>query len=317
MMLDAALTAMPTYVVGIRFDGTPVLSYNNGPVEADTEVWFLDTPDRKVTAIGAEDLTDVSWFSAPKEYVEAKAAATRFPDSPAPEDFAPADEPVEAEAELEPAPEGDAPVDDDEQIDQLTDAELDEIGEAVTAAEERVGQLEGLVASVILAGVSDAIFVDDTKQASLAPLDRDAFATFGEDVASLAAFAARVAALPTAPGDLPPDLAERIEKVTERLEALEESVGKLMLDDVTDEGLPESSDASTFVDETLDDEEDEEPEDEEGPGEDESDPNEDDEDPEDEAEDEDEESKCPRKKKKAAKANPFASKKAPPFKKGR
>jgi hypothetical protein len=301
-MLDAALTAMPTYVVGIRFDGALVLSHNNDPVEADTEVWFADTPDEKLTPVAIADMTDVSWFSAPKEYRGAKVAALEPLDDDEPGQVFDSPMPVDGEDPVEPvpAPEGEWPVDDEQQIDQLTDAELDEIGEAVTAAEERVGQLEGLVASVILSGVSDAIFADDTKQASLAPLDPAALASIGDGVADLTAFATRVAALPAAPTDLPPDLTERIEKVTERLAALEESVGKLMLGDVSDEGLPESEDASTFVDETLEDDEPEEPEDGEDPGEDEADPNEDVEDP-------DEESKYPKKK----------GKKAPPFKKGR
>ena len=315
MMLDAALTAMPTYVVGIRFDGALVLSYTPDRVEADTEVWFLDAPDEKLTPVAIADMTDVSWFREPKEYVGAKVAALPPLDDDEPGQVFDSPMPVEGE-ELasEPMPEGEAPVDD--QVEQLTDAELDEIGEAVTAAEERVGQLEGLVASVILSGVSDAIFADDTKQASLSAFDPAAFASIGEGVADLTAFATRVAALPAAPTDLPPDLTERIEKVTARLMALEESVGKLMLDDVADEGLPESEDASTFVDETLDDDDEEsddaeELDDSEDPGEDEADPNEDDEDPEDEADDE---SKYPRKKKKAAKGNPFGSKKAPSFK---
>jgi hypothetical protein len=318
-MLDAALTAMPTYVVGIRFDGALVLSHTSDRVEADTEVWYLDAPDEKLTPVAIADMTDVSWFSVPKEYVGAKVAALEPLDDDEPGQVFDSPMPLDGEAPAEPmaAPEGGASLDDDQQVDQLTDAELDEIGEAVTAAEERVGQLEGLVASVILSGVSDAIFADDTKQASLAPFDPAALASIGDGVADLTAFATRVAALPAAPTDLPPDLTERIEKVTERLAALEESVGKLMLGDVSDEGLPESEDASTFVDETLDDDEDpEEPDDGEDPAEDEVDPNEDDEDPDDEdPEDEaDDESKYPRKKKKAAKGNPFASKKAPPFK---
>lgn len=306
--IDHALAAMPVYVAGVRFDGTPALSHEGDAPTAETEVWFADQPDRKMTVLDAEDLTDVSWFGTPKEYEPPRTAAMApFDEDEDPEDGdaylpeAPAEEDpeaVEAPVEGEPLP---------DEVPELSEAELDEIGEAVTAAEDRVGQLEGLVAGVILAGVTDDIFVDPEARAASAPtptvLDPASGRHFTAGMDDLQTFLARVAALPPAAGDLPPDLNERIETVTERLIALEESVGKLMLDDVADEELPTLPEGTgTFVDETLDDEEDPEEESDEDPA------AEEDEDPEDDSEDDERYPKRKKKKAAASKPNPFAKK---------
>jgi hypothetical protein len=58
---------------------------------------------------------------------------------------------------------------------------------------------------------------------------------------------AKLAALPK---DLPVDLMSRVESVIERLTAIEEQVSKMMLDDVSDEELPQGA-GTDFVDETV------------------------------------------------------------------
>ena len=306
--IDHALAAMPVYVAGVRFDGTPALSHEGDAPTAETEVWFADQPERKMTVLDAEDLTDVSWFGTPKEYEPPRTAAMAPPEGEEdPEDgdaYLPED-PVDVEAPEEAPVEGEQPLPDE--VPELSEAELDEIGEAVTAAEDRVGQLEGLVAGVILAGVTDDIFVDPEARAASAPtptvLDPASGRHFTAGMDDLQTFLARVAALPPAAGDLPPDLNERIETVTERLIALEESVGKLMLDDVADEELPTLPEGTgTFVDETLDDEEDPDEESDEDPAAEEG------EDPEDDSEDDERYPKRKKKKAAASKPNPFAKK---------
>lgn len=311
-MLDRAVGAMPIYRVGLRFDGTPALSYAGGTPEMDTEVWFADDPDTKMTAFEASDSTDVSWFATPTEWTEPKVAAVAPPEErEGYEDLGLGAPPVERDADLMPVeeapPVAEAPV--EEQVDELSEAELDEMSEAVELAEQRVGELEALVASVILAQVKDDIFVDDEAVVASTPLAVTAAQRVGvaEGFAVVGEFLAVTAALAAA-GGLPEDLATRLDAVTERLDALEDSVGKLMLDDVTDEELPEAPEgASTFVDETLDPDEDASAagDSEEGDEEPEEDPSTD----EDEEEDSDEgdSQRYPRKKKKRMK-------KAPPFK---
>lgn len=316
-MIDRAVGAMPVYRVGIRFDGTPALSHDGATPDADTEVWFADDPATKMTAFEAADRTDVSWFADPVEWTEPKVASAALPEEREGYDdlglgAPPAmdDEPLPGEAP--PAPPA-LPV--EEQVDELSEAELDELSDAVELAEQRVGELEALVASVILGKVKDDIFADAAVTAG-APLPiaaaeqvsvRAGFGAVGE-------FLAAVAAL----GDsLPDDLSQRIDAITERLDALDDSVGKLMLDDVTDEelpGVPEGS--STFVDETLPDDEDLDNDDEDA-GESDDDAEYDsqrDEDPDETPDDEDDDSedepegRYPRKKKKRMKAPPFKAK---------
>lgn len=274
-VLDAALSAMPVYRVGIRFDGVPVLSHDDTTPAADTEVWFADgwgcpkqnecgpeCPKRtmcgkRVSAFDAEDMTDVSWFAAPEEYMAPKVAAAGSEDETYPM-AAGMDSEGDSEGENREGP---------------SEGDLDEMGRAVAAAEERVGQLEGLVASVILSGLTDNIFVDEPKQAAAINIAVTSNEVLRAGFDEMAQRMAVVAALD--PNDLPPDLADRIDKVVERLDALEESVAELMLDEVDDEELLTREDSSTFVDETLpdddgDENEDDPPEDPDGEEDDES-----------------------------------------------
>jgi hypothetical protein len=244
-VLDAALSAMPVYRAGVRFDGIPVLSHEAGAPGDDTVVWFLDAPDRKMTVLDAEDMTDVSWYAEPDEFVPPRTAAA-MPTEP---DEYDEDAPEDPEVDPDAADDGEDE-DDEEEVEALSEAELDELGEAIEAAETRVAQLEGLVASVILAGVTDAIFVDEPKQASVT-LQVPDLAALTEGLSGMSELGERMAVIAALePGDLPPDLAERVQAVTDRLDALEGDVAKLMLDDVTDEELPAREDDSTFVDET-------------------------------------------------------------------
>lgn len=274
-LVDAAMSAMPVYRVGVRFDGVPVLSHDDDTPEADTEVWFADGwgcpnlnecgPDcpkrtmcgKRVSVLDVEDLTDVSWFATPTEFEAPKVAAVASPEMAA--------EPAE--------PEG------------PTEAEKDEMARAVEAAEERLGQLEALVASVVLAEVVDVAFVDDARQSAVTlPVAavaevRDGFARMAEGMALIAALDADL---------LPQDLSDRVDAVMDRLDALEESVASMMLDDVSDEQMYERKDSSTFVDETRRDDTDDESDDDDSTD-DESD------------DDESKDSKYPRKKKRKPK----------------
>jgi hypothetical protein len=141
-----------------------------------------------------------------------------------------------------------------------TEAEKDEMARAVDAAEQRLGQLEALVASVVLAEVVDVAFVNDARQSAVTlPVAavaevRDGFARMAEGMALIAALDADA---------LPQDLSDRVDAVMDRLDALEESVASMMLDDVSDEQMYERKDSSTFVDETRRDDTDDESDDDE------------------------------------------------------
>lgn len=164
---------------------------------------------------------------------------------------------------------GDTP-DDDEQVDELPEVEVDRLSDLVDDAEQQVGELEGLVAELVMAQVKDELFDDD-------PLPRTASLTEDDVVgyrSRLAAVKPKMAHLAALSDDLPDDLAERVEALMARLDALGESVGQMMLSDVDDLEMPTLPEGSgTFVDETNpnrpghDDEEDEDDEPDEDDGE--------------------------------------------------
>jgi hypothetical protein len=160
-----------------------------------------------------------------------------------------------------------APNDDDMADEAPDEVEVDRMSDLVGEAEQRVGELEGMIAELVMAQVSDELFLDDDDPD---PLPKVASLTDGDVVDYRAALdrfrgvAARLAAL----GDeLPDDLAGRVDALMARLEALEGSVGEMMLDGVADEEMPELPPGSgTFIDETnpnrpgQDDEEDDDEE---------------------------------------------------------
>lgn len=140
------------------------------------------------------------------------------------------------------------------EADELSEVEVDRWSDLVDDAEARVAELEGMVAELVMAQVADELFLDDDdadpdplpKVASLAGVDLSAYS------AALARFHAetrpKLAALSD---DLPDDLSGRVDALVERLEALEGSVGEMLLAGVADEQMPELPPGSgTFVDET-------------------------------------------------------------------
>lgn len=140
------------------------------------------------------------------------------------------------------------PLDQAAQAAALSEVEVDELTETVEEAEERMGALEALVASIVLGQIGDDLFLDaDVKPvAHAAAVDQSAFAAALKD---LAPFTARVAALGD---DIPDDLQERVEALMERQEKLEATVAEMMLGQVDDTEVLPGKDSSSFVNETID-----------------------------------------------------------------
>lgn len=139
----------------------------------------------------------------------------------------------------------------EDQVDELSEVEVDRMSDLVDEAEEKVGNLEGLVAELVMAQLDDELFLDDPqgdripKVASLQDADMTGYRRALDGFRRVSS---RIAALTD---DLPDDLAGRVEAVMERLEALEGSVAQMMLAEVDEMEMPELPPGSgTFVDET-------------------------------------------------------------------
>lgn len=241
------LDAFDVFKVGIRFDGLPVLSRDGRMPIDETVVWMVDAPGEETTVGELSKLTDFEWVAEPQVWVPPKSmqAATDMVVDPALDvvvDVAvdPAvDTAVDPLAGM-PMP-GTPAFDQVQDAVQLNDVEQIEIVQAIESAEDRIGQLEGLIAQSLLSTVTDHMFDGETAVVASA-----AFVASIGDSNSDEIFA-RLAALPK---DLPVDLMTRVDDVIERLTAIEEQVSKMMLDDVSDEELPQGS-GSDFVDETV------------------------------------------------------------------
>lgn len=130
----------------------------------------------------------------------------------------------------------------------LSEAQIDEINLTLDETETRMGEIEGSLAYAMLASVVDEIFAgsDTAVTASASSMAITEGAVMPDTTALVPLFAA-IAALPD---DLPPEIADRIEKIVVRLDALEEQVAQMLMATVQDEKLPQPA-GGDFVDETV------------------------------------------------------------------
>lgn len=234
--LSAALDAFDVYQAGEAPDGTIFFTRDPRVPIDDTVVWIGSDPSTTMTVVEAEArFGEVVWLMEPELVVEsAQVAAAAAPTL----DEVPVVDPVASE------------------VDET--ARLALIGEVET----RVGQLEAMIADLILDSVADAAFVDGSPDVVVEVEDQQARAAavgIPESLGDLTGLCARLAAMEPVESD---DVATRLEAVMERLTALEEQISTLMEDDVRDEKMPDEDtdeddedlpdeDAGVTVDETA------------------------------------------------------------------
>jgi len=181
------------------------------------------------------------------------------PEEPVEEEPVGEEEPLDDELADTGGEEGEAPVDEEEEpveADNLDEAEADELGDVVTSAEARVGQVEGMVAELLLQQMGDTPFLDDeaaeARVATLIPAPAERRGEVAGAFTELGPTIARVAALMGEVDEIDDNMAARVDALVERLDALEESIAELMVETVEDEEMPDLSDSPEYVDETLD-----------------------------------------------------------------
>lgn len=137
------------------------------------------------------------------------------------------------------------------ETEEVPEVEVDRMSDLVGEAETKVAELEGMVAELVMAQVSDELFLDapdDDPLPKVASLTEVDVVDYREALASFRPVASKLAALGD---DLPDDLAGRVEALMSRLEALEGSVAEMLLGGMADEEMPELPPGSgTFIDET-------------------------------------------------------------------
>lgn len=245
------LDAFDVYKVGIRFDGLPVLSRDGRMPIDETVVWMADAPGEETTVGELSKLTDFEWIAEPQIWVPPKSmqAATDMVVEPTMDVVVEPTMDATVDPALDTAPDplagmpmpGTPEFDQVQDAVQLNDVEQIEIVQAIESAEDRIGQLEGLIAQSLLSTVTDHMFDGETAVVASAAF----IASIGDSNSD--EIFAKLAALPK---DLPVDLMSRVESVIERLTAIEEQVSQMMLDDISDEELPQGS-GTDFVDETV------------------------------------------------------------------
>ena len=215
-------------------------------------------PDEVVTVADLElkadqsEAGDIEWILEPQVH-DPKAAVTAaakpallFPldeDEPSPEDGA------EPPAEVAAAEPGATDVPADIEMPEKTEAEVDQLHALMDLAEERTGHIEGLVAQVLMGRLKDKRMPGEAVTAGLGDAEvldftelRVPFVDLTEVRAALQEQTAIVAAaLDTVvdeAAEVSVDDAARVDLLIERLDAIEETVAKLLEEQVEDFDMP-------------------------------------------------------------------------------
>ena len=216
--VDSAVAAFDVFVAGETEDGSRLLTFDPRTPVSATVVWREGAPDALLTVAQVEQETPgIVWYALPPPAVAPRTAAADAP----PEDAAPVEAPKV-----------------DEALVARQQATLDEV-------EERIGEIEGRVAAVMLRSMTDELFDGDEPEVAADDEAKTASAGFVEP---LGLVLARLAALGE-PGN--EDVQVRIEELSGRLDALEAAVADLLADSGPDEDLDLPDPTATTVDETL------------------------------------------------------------------
>ena len=216
--VDSAVAAFDVFVAGETEDGSRLLTFDPRTPVSATVVWREGDPDALLTVAQAEAETPgIAWYALPPPAVAPRTAAAEAP----PEDAVPVEAPKV-----------------DEALVARQQATLDEV-------EERIGEIEGRIAAVMLRSMTDELFDGDEPEADDDDEAKTASAGFVEP---LGLVLARLAALGE-PGN--EDVQVRIEELSGRLDALEAAVADLLADSGPDEDLDLPDPTATTVDETL------------------------------------------------------------------
>lgn len=216
--VDSAVAAFDVFVAGEAEDGSRLLTFDPRTPVSATVVWREGAPDALLTVTQAEQETPgIVWYALPPPAVASRTAAADAP----PEDAAPVEAPKV-----------------DDALVARQQATLDEV-------EERIGEIEGRIAAVMLRSMTDELFDGDEPEADDDDEAKTASAGFVEP---LGLVLARLAALGE-PGN--EDVQVRIEELSGRLDALEAAVADLLADSGPDEDLDLPDPTATTVDETL------------------------------------------------------------------
>lgn len=173
-----------------------------------------------------------------------QAAAEDAPDmtEPSPEDMDAAQ--AEAEAtDATGAPDGEV----------TAPADFEQLGQMLEEAEKRVDQLEGLVATMVLGTVTDETFETSKPEQVVEEAKVGSVIQIAYEFGDVSGFLARVAAVGDT--DLNPDMEDRLNKLIDRLDKLEQTIGDMMEAEMEDEQMveedtvPESE--QTVIDETA------------------------------------------------------------------
>ena len=267
-LLNAALDAFTTFIVGMVDETGQVILSRDGRVPDDETVVFLpEAPDTEMTLAEAEGmLGSVTWLLEPEPYNDGmgmpEVPDATMPDRMMPEMQMPKFGEVEDD-DLDMAPEmPDEPFDPMMAAvgDPSEEAQAAEQQAAVEEAERRIGQLEGMVAEMMLGDVEDEVFDTSSPDVLVLTDKQPRFASVGHDFMHITSLLARIAAI----GDPEPgtDLADRLTAVVERLDKLEQTITELIEKKVDDESMPDDEaedeaegnlpkvEAGTVVDET-------------------------------------------------------------------
>ncbi len=216
--VDSAVAAFDVFVAGETEDGSRLLTFDPRTPVSATVVWREGAPDALLTVAQVEQETPgIVWYALPPPAVAPRTAAAEAP----PEDAVPVEAPKV-----------------DEALVARQQATLDEV-------EERIGEIEGRIAAVMLRSMTDDLFDDDEPEVAADDEAKTASAGFVEP---LGLVLARLAALGE-PGNEAVEV--RIEELSGRLDALEAAVADLLADSGPDEDLDLPDPTATTVDETL------------------------------------------------------------------
>jgi hypothetical protein len=240
-MLDTVISAFDLFVVGSVEDSGALILSRDGRTPVDETVVFLATdPEAEMTLTEAESkLGGVTWLIEPEPYDGNPAGPWAEGDQ--------ADGMVDVAAMADEWTPMMAAV-----ADPSAEALAAEQQAAVQDVEKRVGQLEGMVAEIMLASVADEAFGASATDVVVVERPMPRFAALGVELAGLGRTVARLAAADETMGE---DLDKRLSKVLERLDKLESTIAELMDDKVADDEMgdegDESDESGTLVDETL------------------------------------------------------------------
>ena len=131
-------------------------------------------------------------------------------------------------------------------------ADFEQLGQMLEEAEKRVDQLEGLVATMVLGTVTDETFETSKPEQVVEEAKVGSVIQIAYEFGDVSGFLARVAAVGDT--DLNPDMEDRLNKLIDRLDKLEQTIGDMMEAEMEDQQMvedkvPESE--QTVIDETA------------------------------------------------------------------